>query len=347
MGSTLFWRPRIAGRFGPVPRQCGGEFAAVRSTQEGGSSAQLTCWPGEAAFALFLSHDIDQIHDRELWRVLADVNHVRRVLFRGEPGSVRLAGRRIARALLGPKPAVRDFETILGIEGRHGFRSTFFLLHDRYWARHGARFRLADSAIRDIVGLIQKAGCEIGVHGGYYRFNKPGEYRDSIQALRDVLGVDAVGIRNHLLRYSGPETWRAQEAAGFSYDATCGYGRFGGPGGVPAVPFWAVEPARSGGRGLVELPLTVMDCRLFRDARLGGEGALDEAWNSIEPVIAAGGLVTLLWHNNYFNEPEYWDWQWVYVQLLDRLAALRPWCATGAEINDWWRKREVGPALAE
>lgn len=298
-------------------------------------------WPADHRFALFLSHDVDQIYDRELWRVLADVNHVRRVLLRGEPGSVPGATKRIARALVRPKRAILDFETILAIEARHGFRSTFFVLHDRYWARNGARFRLHDPALREIVGLVRVAGCEIGVHGGYYRFNQADAYRDSIEAFKDAFGLDVVGIRNHLLRFSGKETWEAQAAAGFSYDATCGYGRLGGPGGVPSRPFWAVEPEGEGGKGLVELPLTVMDCRLLREARLGGEEALEAAWAAIEPVAADGGLVTLLWHNNYFNEPEYWDWQWTYEKLLERLAALNPWCATGTEINEWWRSQHM------
>ncbi|MBN2108831.1 MAG: hypothetical protein JW832_15500, partial [Deltaproteobacteria bacterium] len=37
-------------------------------------------WPGGAEFALFLSHDVDQVHDRGLYRTLADINHLRRVL---------------------------------------------------------------------------------------------------------------------------------------------------------------------------------------------------------------------------------------------------------------------------
>ena len=37
-------------------------------------------WPGAAEFAAILSHDIDQIHDRELFRWLGDINHLRRHL---------------------------------------------------------------------------------------------------------------------------------------------------------------------------------------------------------------------------------------------------------------------------
>ena len=261
-----------------------------------------------------------------------------------EPGDGRLAWHRIGRSLVAPKPAARDFETILGIEARHGFRSTFFLLHDRYWARQGARYRFSDPEIREIAALIREAGCEIGLHGGYYRFNDPAAYRESRDAIRRAFSVEAVGIRNHLLRFSGPETWRAQQAAGFAYDATFGDQTIPGPRDGRDRPFWAVQPGPDSKGGLVELPLTVMDGTLFRHRRLRGRDALDAAWIAVVPVIGAGGLVTLLWHNNYFNEPEYADWQWVYERLLERLAEQRPWCATGAEIAAWWRTQPAAAA---
>jgi len=54
-------------------------------------------WPDNRPFALFLSHDIDQIHDRELFRILADINHIRRIWIQGEKGSAPLAMRRLVR----------------------------------------------------------------------------------------------------------------------------------------------------------------------------------------------------------------------------------------------------------
>ena len=294
-------------------------------------------WPNAHRFALFLSHDIDQIHDREMWRLLGDVNHIRRVLLRREPGNVRLAAKRMRRALLAPSPASRSFETILHIEARYGFRSTFFVLHDRYWARYGPRYRVGNPDLRVISQSIVDSGSEIGVHGSYYGFNDPEAYLVSREAIASALGVHAVGVRNHDLRFSGRETWAAQAEAGFSYDATFGHNHVLGPRDGASRPFWAVMPGPDGQGGLVELPLTVMDGTLFRHCGLEGGEALDAAWRAITPVIEAGGLVTLSWHNNFFNEPEYWDWQWVYEELLSRLQALNPWCATGAEIAGWWR----------
>ena len=320
-------------------------------------SVSLSRWPNAAPFALFLSHDVDQIHDQELFRVLADVNHVRRRWVAAENGDVGLALRRIGRSLLRPKPATRDFETLVEMEAGYGFRSTFFLLHDRHWARHGARYSFGCRVLRDIAKLIVTAGSELGVHGGYYRFNNAALYRESIEALERHFGVRPCGIRNHLLRFSGVETWRAQAEAGFAYDATYGWADRLGPRDGLAYPFFPANlrplpsdlcPPSSVLRApssdlstidLLELPLTVMDTTLFRYLRLGGDLALEAAWEAAKLVARAGGLVTLLWHNNFFNEPEYWDWQMVYERLLDRLADLKPWCATGAEIDRWWRGR--------
>ena len=304
-------------------------------------NAPISRWPENRPFALFLSHDVDQIHDRDLFRVLADLNHVRRIWTRGEPGSAALALRRVARALLAPKPAERDFETILEIEARHGFRSTFFVLHDPYWSRHGPRYRLACPEIRRIAARIRAAGGEIGLHGGVLRLDRADGYRESREALQDALGVDAIGIRNHLLRFSGVATWAAQEAAGFRYDATFGFADRLGPRDGRLRPFFPDN------QRILELPLTVMDVTLFRNLGLAGEAALEAAWRAIEPVARAGGLVSLLWHNNYFNEPEYRDWQWTYERLLERLAAWKPWCATGAEIDAWCRSQPGNWSFAE
>ena len=301
--------------------------------------ARLCHWPEGRPFALFLSHDVDQIHDREPFRVLADANHIRRRLTSDEPGSMGLAGLRLAGSIFQPQPAQKDFETLLAIEGRHGFRSTFFLRRDKSRARQGRRYSLQCREIQKVGRMILDAGSELGIHGGYYHFNDAKLYRESLEAMESAFGVRPCGIRNHLLHFSYPETWRAQAAAKFAYDATYGLsGELGPRGGWP-FPFQTCDANTGEFLNLLELPMTVMDATLFRHLRLGGEAALEKAWQAVAGVIGVGGLVSLLWYNNYFNEPEYWDWQMVYEELLNRLAPLKPWCATGAEINAWWRAK--------
>jgi len=296
-------------------------------------------WPNGTPFALFLSHDIDQIHDRELFRILADLNHIRRIFTQGEPGHPGLASARVLRSLFQPKRTGDDVRTLLAIEARYRFPSTFFILHDPYWSRHGPRYRLGSPSLRRIAERVVAAGGELGVHGGYYRFNDPAGYRESREVVDNTLGIKAVGIRNHYLRFSFPDTWLAQEAAGYRYDATFGWADRPGARDGQIFPFRPVDPTNGRMLDLTVLPLTVMDVTLFRYLRLEGAAALDAAWQAIAPIIEQGGLVSLLWHNNYFDEPEYRDWQWVYEQLLERLAALGPWCATGAAIDRWCRSQ--------
>ncbi len=310
-------------------------------------------WPNAAPFALFLSHDIDQIHDRELFHFLATANHIRRVLTQGEPGNVKLAVKRLARMLFAPKKPIQDFETILTIEAKHGFRSTFYVLHDVTASKNGPRYRLADPALHQIIERIQAANGEIGMHGGVKCLNQIERYQQCRKDLESALSIKVTGIRNHLLRHDGAPTWAAQSTAGFSYDATFGDAHKLGPKDGHMSPFFAPDTdhrppthrltdsptTASPTHRLTVFPLTVMDCTLFRSLKLNGKDALEAAWDAITPVIEQGGLVSLLWHNNYFNEPEYADWQWVYEQLLERLAEQNPWCATGAEIVEWWQER--------
>lgn len=292
-------------------------------------------------FQLFLSHDIDQIYDRELFRVLADVNHGRRLLLKGEAGDLKFLGQRLLRSLLHPKPPVRDFSTILEIEARHGFCSTFFVLDDLYWSRRGGRYGLRDQALRDIAGLIQQAGGEIGVHGAYGALDDSQAYARSRVRIGEALGVEPRGIRNHFLRFSGPKTWQAQVDAGFCYDATFADAGALGNKDQRDFPFWTGALNQRGDE-LLELPLTIMDTTLFRYLGLRTvDAAVSAAWKVIAPVIERGGLVSLLWHNNFFNEPEYAIWQKTYEVLLARLAEHRPYCATGWEIAQTWARQDA------
>ena len=154
----------------------------------------IPLWPDNCFFGLFLSHDIDQIHDRELFRILGDVNHIRRLWMLGERGSTKLALRRLLRAVFVPKRGEGDFRTILEIEAQYGFRSSFYVLHDPYWSRYGPRYTLRSKVLQRIVQMIREAGCEVGLHGGYYRFNKAEGYRESCDALRVALGIEVTGI---------------------------------------------------------------------------------------------------------------------------------------------------------
>jgi hypothetical protein len=133
----------------------------------------------------------------------------------------------------------------------------------------------------------------------------------------------------------------AQAEAGFLYDETFGWNDRVGQRDGRVFPFEPELAEESSSVKFVVLPLAIMDTTLFRYAGLKADEALAVAVEVVEQTARAGGLLTLLWHNNFFDEAEYQGWQEVYVRLLDRIARSSPWCATGAEIAGFWGSREV------
>ena len=296
-----------------------------------------TLWPDGRPFALFLSHDLDQVYDRGVYRTLADLNHLRRLLLGRENGRAGACVRRIGRSIFRPKPPAAQVERVREIEARHGWRSTWFFLEGRTAARYGARYEPEDRPIREIARRLLDAGCEIGVHGSYYDFNDPVGYARSASRLQAAFGTRPAGIRNHYLRLDVPRTWVAQASAGYVYDATFAFRDRVGFRDGKREPFTPADPTTGEPLGLVVLPLAVMDTTLFRYMRLDAAAAVQAVERLADEVEEAGGLLSLLWHNNFFDEPEYADWEETYRVVLERLAARRPFCGTGIEIVDAWK----------
>jgi peptidoglycan/xylan/chitin deacetylase (PgdA/CDA1 family) len=308
---------------------------------QGRPHVEIERWPDARPFAVALTHDVDQVHDRGLYRTLADLNHLRKVLGGAEPGRARACAARVARSLLRPVNGRVAFRRIREIESRHGWTSTFFFLEGHEGRRYGARYSLDDPRVREVAEYLLAEGCEIGVHGGYYDLDDARGYRRSADAVGRAFGVEVQGIRNHYLRWRYPETWRAQVEAGFRYDAT--FGRAEKPGfrgGVP-LPFQPWDDGRERALDLVVLPLTVMDGTLFRTLGLDLPTATGLLAEVLDAAHGAGALVSLLWHNNFFAEEEYAEWEGAYADTLAAVARRGAWCGRADCVADWWSRRSA------
>lgn len=266
------------------------------------------------------------------------MNHLRRIWTDGERGNSLACIKRIGRSILRPQDPNFAIETILSIERRHGFRSTFFLLEDPTFSRLGGRYYLADVAVKEAVRLILDAGSEVAVHGSFFAFNSKDKYEAQKDAFASAFGFEPRGIRNHYLHHSGKITWKAQVEAGFEYDASLGFtNRVGVPGGKLHPFFPLADNERD--KNFVALPLTIMDAVLIQKLNLTPEKAFELCKQISTRTIKKGGLLSILWHNHYFAEPEYIEWELLYDELIGWLECMNPWNATGNEISAWWTHR--------
>ena len=274
-------------------------------------------WPEGAPFCVSLSHDVDEV--RWSWR--------RRLLM----------GARHPRTLLEPNERYWNFEHILSLERRFGVRSSWYFVADGNHPRDPP-YRLGD--VEDVMRDLEKSGHEVGVHGSYLSYKDGRMLQRERDAIGAVLGHPVLGVRQHFVNFAPFITWKLQEAAGFSYDATLAFN------GVSGFRAGICHPFSPLGHGLLEVPLMLMDGQLFRYEEFGVPEARTNCERIASEVIGRNGLLTMNWHQHTYDEysfPGYWS---VYEHMLQWLLQKGARFITGGELWRWWRARsrvEVQP----
>lgn len=168
--------------------------------------------------------------------------------------------------------------------------------------------------VRRLIDWLRERGVESGVHAGYRSFRSPERLRREVAVLREVLGDQPLGGRQHYLRWC-PETWIHWENCGLSYDSSVGYAdRIGFRAGTcfPYRP-WLLALNRQA--DLLEIPLLVMDRTLLEYMNLTAAEAFAAVQDCLGRCRAVGGVFTTLWHNNNLLDRHYRS---VFREVLER-----------------------------
>ena len=310
--------------------------------------------PSERDFICCLTHDVDFFgirrhkFDRTLFGfaaraavgTLADILRGRRLpseAFRNWAALLSLP-----LVLLGLAP---DFWHPFNDYGRveRGRRATFFLVP--FKGRPGVGpdgavdvRRATPYGIRDITREASKAadgGNEIALHGiDAWRDASAG--REEMSQLGSLSRRPAPGIRMHWL-YFALDSPQQLEAAGFDYDSTWGYNDAVGYRAGTSQVFQL-----AGTRGLLELPLSIMDSALLFPDRMGL--SQQDAFKLCRQIVAnarrLGGTVVVNWHDRSLAPERLWNR--CYSQLLTEIEhGDRVWFATAGEAVDWFRWRRA------
>lgn len=257
-----------------------------------------------------VSHDIDHVGIPVRWKTV--LRHSIR------SGSIHNSFRDLASGLSGMEPA--ELNSVRGItlaSKGHGLKSTV------YWKASppGPRDSGYDprhSKVRQVVEWLDRNGMESGVHPGYNTFRSPEKLRREVAILRDTLGDRPLGGRQHYLRWA-PDSWIDWENCGLSYDSSVGYAEQIGFKAGTCIPYqpWLFPLNRKA--DLTEIPLLVMDRTLLAYMGLTKGEAIHAVNQMIARCRMAGGVFTILWHNDAYLNPFYRD---VYLSLLGTLSTI-------------------------
>lgn len=305
-------------------------------------------WKGGAPFAVALSHDVDDVRLRSVRQSIRLLMLARTTGSYAARGGLTALGRSLAARLGSNIDPYSRFERWRDEELARGFRSTFFVFYRPHAAHeYDALYRLDDRVqfeggfprVGEMFGSLAAKGFEIGLHGSYESWTSDAMLERQRARLMDVLRAPVRSTRQHFLRLDVQRTWDAQEHAGFTADATLGYNEAVGFRAGIAAPFHPWDDARKRGRGLLEVPLTLMDGALFRGLALSEGDARATTFAHLETVEACGGLAGLLWHPNVAAEKFYPGWWRCFVAAADHCAARGAWVTSVGEIAEWWSDR--------
>lgn len=275
-------------------------------------------YPNGHTFAACLSHDVDLL-----------LTPLRARLAQAFP----LGGRALARALKhtfkrGIDPRF-DVHSALRCEAARNATSTFYFLS---LAPGEDGFNYAPGAVRDQLMAVQDARCEIALHGGHEAWHNGGKLAVEKKRLEEASGTTVTGYRNHFLRFALPDTWKLLLDNGFAHDSTIAYSDRSGFRNGMCHPHRPIDAATGQYLPILELPLAIMDASLFVNMKLDLTTAYDLCKRMIDHVKENHGVLTLLWHNNYFEG----DMGKLYSRLLAYMADSGAWLTSSGSMADHW-----------
>lgn len=264
-------------------------------------------------FTVVLSHDVDNITDKNIHVVLHRLSRALKYLLRGRIAqALRMGSFTVGRLVARGNP-YRNYADYIELERRYGFRSTFFMITGSK-GRFGARYSIAGA--REMLTDIAAAGWEVALHVNFDSFRDPAAIAREKRAFEEVIGASISGCRNHYLMFSLPESWHAIRQAGLRYDSSIGYtDAIGFRAGI-AYPYRPYDRSADRDIDLIELPLVIMDT-----AVMDYDHDIEASWVRIKKVLdetrAVGGTISVNFHHRVLYEREFPGWRNMYVRILD------------------------------
>jgi len=317
------------------------------------SNSPQPAWPGDAPYAVCLTHDVDLVSAKSIASSLRGVVRTGAFWWKSKSNRAlskiaqRVFGLLQSTANVGRADPLHCFERWLEVEAEHGAKSTFFFFPQSTRIPHWSDcfYRYSDKvvfdgqkcSVKEMMREINRRGWEIGLHaswGGSWDLSELKRQKDELQ---EALGDEVVSIRNHCLNYHMGRTPFIQAEAGFRQDSTLGFNSNVGFRCGTSYPFYpGCGPLGSQNKAL-EIPLIIQDKSLMginKGLRLDSVTAFKYIEMLAAKVKDVGGVLTLLWHPNTVADAKLFD---LYRSALQYLRNEGVFFGSAKDIGDHWR----------
>lgn len=290
-------------------------------------------YPDKKKFALVLTHDVDDItvKNRHIFLGLLSLAKTR---------DINNLANLIKGRINSDSTPYLNFRQIVEIEKRYDACSSFYFLADRYDI-FGVKYDLND--LKDELYYLADHGCEIGLHTGYYSYNSFEKIRHEKEKMEKILGHKVIGVRNHVLRFNTPQSWKLLSKAGFGYDSTFGYHDMIGFRNGMCYPFKPYNLNEDKVIDILEIPLNIQDMTLLMHMKTNLKQRWEHIKNLIDTTEKMNGVLTILWHNWAFTLPASYgglfskEWTKLYEKILSYCNEKKAWITNCKEIYKYFK----------
>ncbi len=285
--------------------------------------AVLPGWtPAARVFDIRLSHDIDRIRpfrgpEAALRRLFGDL------LRRRNPATAM----RSLRDAVTQAIALERTSSFMGIEELGAIAAAAdipaaFLFQAGDPGPFDSDYDVRREPVAGVIRRLRDAGHSVGLHPSYAAADDPARLSRERERLAAVSPEPVRLSRQHYLRFTAPETWRALESAGLECDMSLGYADHEGFRAGTCHPYQPFDLERDVIFGLVEEPLIAMESTLLSYRELSTDEAAERVYHLAQSCRRVGGRMTLLWHNSKLHGG--WEaWGECYRGIVPVLAAMR------------------------
>lgn len=280
-----------------------------------GKTLERVLWK-DRTFAVTISHDIDKINSGWLEGGFSEL----------KKGNVFQVLKLLFRKISGKPDSWDNITEIVKLEHELGISSTFFFLTKSGNGNSDYPF----SQVTHYFDSIKKYGSETGLHSSLGSCNDP----KILLSEQQQFPHSVCGNRFHYLKFEPKTVCSNLEKAGFSYDSSMGFAEHIGFRNGYCFPFKPYDLQKKRCSSFVEIPLMIMDATLSHYSYMGND---PDKFEKVDIVLSEikkfGGLISILWHNNYFSNHKYSGWKKIFESYIQKIKQQNAVFLTGEEIS--------------
>lgn len=239
-----------------------------------------------------------------------------RDLLTGHPGRAALRANVLAGRAADPYDT---FNWLRSLHRAQGVRPRVFWLLANRRSREDTNPSPSLPAYEKLIREVS-TWADIGIHPSFRSSEQNALIEEEKKQLKEISGLPITHSRQHFLRFTLPETYRALLRSGITNDHSMGFAdRIGWRAGTN-LPFRWYDLEQEKVTALWVHPFAAMDVTLLNYMQLSAREVpplLQSLYEALEPL---GGPFSLLWHNSSFADAYGWrGWAEMYQGVNERM----------------------------